>query len=69
MNGDGSMGEDPTDDYSPPGDDTPPPSGDSDMVRLVNNGTFGSILTDADGRTLYFSLWTAKESPIVQRVA
>ncbi|AEM71644.1 hypothetical protein Murru_2609 [Allomuricauda ruestringensis DSM 13258] len=54
MNGDGSMGEDPTDDYSPPGDDTPPPSGDSDMVRLVNNGTFGSILTDADGRTLYF---------------
>ena len=54
INGDGPTGGNPTDDYSPPGDDTPPPSGDSDMVRLVNNGTFGSILTDADGRTLYF---------------
>lgn len=53
-NDDGPVGGDPTDDYSPPVDDVPPPMGDSDEVRLVDNGTFGSILTDVDGRTLYF---------------
>jgi predicted lipoprotein with Yx(FWY)xxD motif len=53
MNDDGPVGGDPTDDYSPPDDDMPPMD-DPDSVRLVSNGTFGSILTDTDGRTLYF---------------
>lgn len=55
MNDDGPIGGGSTDDYSPPGDDdVPPPPADTNTVRLVSNGTFGSILADADGRSLYF---------------
>lgn len=46
-------GGDPTDDYVPP-------TSDANSVRLVNNTTFGSILTNADGLTLYFFSLDAK---------
>jgi len=38
----------------------PPPEPDPNAVQLRNDGTFGSLLTDADGRTLYFFSLDAK---------
>lgn len=50
------------DDYSPPNSNVPPPSDNANSVRLVNTNSFGSVLTDANGRSLYFFSLDSKEN-------
>ncbi len=46
------------DDYTPP---PPPPPTEENSVRLVSSATLGDILTDSEGRSLYFFSLDSKE--------
>jgi predicted lipoprotein with Yx(FWY)xxD motif len=43
-------------------DDTNPPANESKGIQVRSSGSFGNVLTDKDGKTLYFFSLDAKES-------